>query len=519
MVNHPSMDILLTFTGFHDPYSKGLVGEEELAGPILSLLSVRSFNRIFLFGTPGTRENTTETASVIQQKYPCVGVETKDLALPDPTDYAAIFGELRPAVRKILNRYPAAGYFIAVASGTPQMHACWVLMTVRGELPARILQVRPPKFVTSKAPMVSEVDLSTVALSRDERPQAEFEPEELVCFPMVAHYELALEPRSIQEICAELGLIGDDPAFRRILKSAAYLACAEVPVLILGETGTGKELVAKFIHHLSARCHGPFVPINCAAIPAELMESQFFGHKKGAFTGAVSDFKGKFDQADGGTLFLDELGELPPAMQAKLLRVLEDKMVETLGDKKPHPVNVRIIAATNTDLKRAIEEKRFRKDLYFRLNVGELRLPPLRARRGDISTIALAFLERINRQMKQPRTLSQDALQALQNRKWPGNIRELENVIERSVLLSKAETIDAAGLQFLEPDDQGDDFSFLPEPKEGFSLETFLSSAREQLIRRALELSSGNQSQAARLLGVSAQAISKAVKTFGSASQ
>jgi Nif-specific regulatory protein len=280
-------------------------------------------------------------------------------------------------------------------------------------------------------------------------------------------------------------------------------------ILILGETGTGKELFARFIHRLSNRPSDRFVPINCAAIPKDLVESILFGHKKGAFTGATNDQAGKFDQADRGTLFLDELGELPTATQAKLLRVFEDGLVEPLGDTKAHKVNVRVIAATNQDIGKAIRKGKFREDLYYRLNVGEIQLPPLRERKSDIPKISLYILDRINNTLKIPKRLTPGALSRLQNHSWPGNVRDLENVIERSARLAKQKVLDADDLIISETVTNADTLAALPEPGDNFSLERYLTSARKQLILRALELAKGNGSEAARLLGVTPQAVHK----------
>lgn len=488
------MNILLTFTGFHDPYAVGLVGEEEQPGPILSLVNARSFDQVILFSTPGAEKNTQATKDALQSLYPGLDVEVRDLPLADPTDYVVILRGLRAHVREICENTAQARYFIAVASGTPQMHACWVLLAASGEIPAHILHIRPPRFVSKDHPLVSEVDLTS--------------PD----FPLVRANVGAIEtpdtaPPDMETAIQQLSIVGDHPAFRKVLEIGATLASSDVPILILGETGTGKELFARFVHQLSNRPPDRFVPLNCAAIPKDLVESILFGHKRGAFTGAVNDQTGKFDQANGGTLFLDELAELPLSTQAKLLRILQDGLVEPLGDKKPHKVDVRIIAATNQDIQKAIKQGRFREDLYYRLNIGEIRLPPLRERRSDIPKIALHVLDRINATLKRPKRLSPDALTRLQHHSWPGNVRDLENVIERSVRLARQDVLNADDLLIGEPVSSRDPLAMLPEPYEGFSLEEYLASARKQLILQALETAKGNQSEAARLLGITPQAV------------
>ena len=284
-------------------------------------------------------------------------------------------------------------------------------------------------------------------------------------------------------------------------------------MLILGETGTGKELFAKFVHLLSGRPAERFVPVNCAALPKDLVESILFGHKKGSFTGAIADQTGKFDQANSGTLFLDELGELPLSTQAKLLRVLQDGLIEPIGVKQPHKVDVRIVAATNMDVHKAIGSGQFRNDLYYRLNVGEIHLPALRERRADIPKIALHILDRLNISLRKPKRLSPDALRRLQSHSWSGNVRELENCLERSARLAKNDVLEDDDLLISESIAYADPLAGLPEPSEDFSIEEFMSSARKQLMLKAIDMAEGNQSEAARLLGVTPQAIHKFLQT------
>lgn len=498
------MQILLTFTGFHDPYAVGLIGQEEQPGPILSLVNARTFDRVILFSTPNAEKNTVATVKALRSLHPGLKVEVRDLPLADPTDYRAILRGLRVHLQDICESASQAQFFIAVASGTPQMHACWVLLAASGEIPARILHVRPPRFVSKDRPLVSEVDLSSSEFPLVRANVGVIEPAE------------SLPPADVETALQQLGIVGDHPAVRQALEVAATLANSAAPILVLGETGTGKELFARFIHQLSERPIDQFVPLNCAAIPKDLVESILFGHKRGAFTGAMNDQVGKFDQADGGTLFLDELAELPLPTQAKLLRVLQDGVVEPLGAKKPHKVNVRVIAATNQDVRKAIHQGRFREDLYYRLNVGELKLPSLRDRRSDMPKLALHVLDRVNATLKRPKRLSPDALRRLQQHAWPGNVRDLENVIERSVRLARQEVLEADDLMIGEPIASTDSLDALPEPQEGFSLEGYLTSARKQLLLRALETAKGNQSEAARLLGITPQAVHKFLRKEGS---
>ena len=490
------MDVLLTFTGFHDPYTVGLIGQEEQAGPIISLIKAKIFDRVILFSTPKTDKNTIYTADALKTLYPKITVEVRNIHLEDPTDYISILRGLRPHIHEILENALKSNYFISVSSGTPQMHACWILLAACGEIPAHILNVRPIQFVSKDLPLITEFDLTS--------------PDLPVIRSNICKVETSdIPPPDLDTAIREIGIFGDHPSIRKSLEIGATLAPATVPILILGETGTGKELLARLIHRLSGRELEKFIPVNCAAIPKELFESTLFGHKKGSFTGATTDLIGKFDLANHGTLFLDELAELPVGTQAKLLRVLQDGIVEPIGEKKPHKVDVRIIAATNQDLRKAVREGRFREDLYYRINLGEIHIPPLRERKTDIPKIALYILDRVNSSLRRPKRLSPNALTRLQNHSWPGNIRDLENVIERSVRLARKEILDADDLILSDPVTYADPLSVLPDPHEGFSLEEYLTSARKQLILHALEMSNGNQSEAARLLGISPQAINK----------
>ena len=231
---------------------------------------------------------------------------------------------------------------------------------------------------------------------------------------------------------------------QRLRKTIHKLARSQAPVFICGESGSGKELVAREIHRLGPRAERPFVPVNCGAIPGELMESEFFGHRKGAFTGASQDHTGLFASADGGTLFLDEVAELPLPMQVKLLRAIQERAIKPVGGNRELPVDVRILSATHYDLEQAVHEGRFRQDLYYRLNVIELRVPPLRERRGDIEPLASRILQRISEQWHtEALELTPGAVEALQNHPFPGNVRELENVLERAATLSDGPRIHA----------------------------------------------------------------------------
>ncbi len=496
------MEILLTFTGFHDPFAPTVVEDARRIGPILSVLHKLSFDAVYLFDTPGAHENTLSTIREIKTRFPGIVLNQKSLAkLQNPTDHLGILSYLRKFLPEIVKRHPNAKFTVSLSSGTPAMHACWLLLTADGTIPAKLISGHPPKHLDEEY-RISEVDLAA-----NEFPH--IEPR--VCEPPAAYF--ATTP-DLQTACEELQIVGDDKAFVDALEIAARVARYDSHVLLLGETGTGKEHFAKLIHHLGARPEKPFVIMNCAAAPKELVESMLFGHKKGAFTGASSDQKGEFDNAAGGTLFLDEIAELPPASQSKLLRVLQDGMVKPLGAIKDHKVHVRVVAATNVDISAAIKSKQFRLDLSKRFGV-RISIPPLRKRRGDIVKLATFALERWNRVYGERRKLSRDALEQLQIYPWPGNVRELISTIETSAMMVSGRILKGQDLKFDEPVWNETPEHMLPEPHEGFSLKDYLNNARDGLIRRALELSHGNRSQAGRLLGITPQAVHRYVKETG----
>jgi DNA-binding NtrC family response regulator len=303
------------------------------------------------------------------------------------------------------------------------------------------------------------------------------------------------------------GIVGGTPIMMQLFELLKTVAATASTILITGETGTGKELAARAIHDASPRRHQRFVAMNCSAIPETLLEAELFGHVRGAFTGAVASRQGRLEQAHRGTLFLDEVGTMSAALQSKLLRVLQSREFERVGDSQTVKVDVRVIGATNSDLKRMVQEGTFREDLYYRLNVIPVRVPPLRERRADIPLLAQHFLDRLAADATPPRgriTLSQDAQQALMAFDWPGNVRQLENVIERTFALSPGRTqITSTDLpDDLQPARIVPDGGELLIPDAGIEMDRVVSDFELSLIRRALERTRGNKRQAADLLGV-----------------
>jgi len=327
------------------------------------------------------------------------------------------------------------------------------------------------------------------------------------------HTRLKAENRALR---AELAgrfersrIVGRSPAMLRLLDTVAQVAPSEATVLISGESGTGKEVIAGALHVNSARREGPFVSLNCAAITESLMESELFGHEKGAFTGAERRREGRFQQADGGTLFLDEVSEMPLSMQAKLLRVLQEREFTRVGGDSLLRVDVRVVAATNTHLPDRIAAGRFREDLYYRLNVVALRLPPLRERREDIPLLAQHFLEMFAAKNRSPvKGFSPQAMDRLIRCEWPGNVRELMNAVERAVVLARADYLSAEDFPAIDPAPPA---AAPPAADAGMPL----SAVERTVILDTLAAAGGNKSEAARRLGITRRTLHKKLKTYG----
>ncbi len=309
-------------------------------------------------------------------------------------------------------------------------------------------------------------------------------------------------------------LLGSSPPMQALRKQIAKLARSQAPIYISGESGSGKELVARLIHEQGPRAEQPFVPVNCGAIPSELMESEFFGHRKGSFTGAHEDKPGLFQVANGGTLFLDEVADLPLAMQVKLLRAIQEKSVRAIGGQQEQIVDVRVLCATHKDLNQEVAAGRFRQDLYYRLNVIELRVPPLRERREDIEEIANSVLRRLTESAGEPATLlPPHALAALKGYRFPGNVRELENMLERAYTLCEDDQINTADLRLAEPSRTAEQDG--PSLADIDNLEDYLESIERKLILQALEETRWNRTAAAQRLNLTFRSMRYRLKKLG----
>jgi len=330
------------------------------------------------------------------------------------------------------------------------------------------------------------------------------------------------------------GVVGLCPAMQQIFKLVGKMASSDLTVLIRGESGTGKELLARAIHYNSRRLARPFVAVNCAAIPRDLLESELFGHEKGAFTGASALRRGKFELAEGGTLFLDEIGDMDLGLQAKILRVLQERQFERVGGERPLSADVRVIAATNQDLETAVTQKSFREDLYYRLNVVGINLPPLRGRREDIPLLVSHFLRLFaEEQGEEPKTVSPEALELMLAYDWPGNVRELENAVKRACVLAATSLIlpehlpaalarseesgagSSSSLERMLHQAIGAELQRLKEERDGQIYPHFLVALERPLLLQVLERTRGNQLRAAELLGINRNTLRKKLRELG----
>ncbi|UTF49566.1 sigma-54 dependent transcriptional regulator [Desulfomicrobium sp. ZS1] len=329
------------------------------------------------------------------------------------------------------------------------------------------------------------------------------------------HVRLTRENRDLKKQINQLRetrIIGNSPEIRKVVELIEQVGPSEANVLILGESGTGKELVAQQLHEQSTRCKGPLVKVNCAALPENLLESELFGYVRGAFTGAAQDKPGRFQLAGGGTLFLDEIGELPLTLQAKILRALQERIVEPLGGVTPVSIDVRFIAATNRDLPAMIAAGQFREDLYYRLNVLEIHIPPLRERSEDIPLLVDYLLDKLGRKNNRPiRTVSREFLDALGRHEWRGNVRELENVLERALILCRADTLDLRDL----PDHL---LASAPASRPAHQAqpgESPLEAAERQALEETLRKYAGHRERTAQALGISRRTLQYRLKKYG----
>lgn len=479
----------------------------ESLGPIGQAVSKRSFSHIVLLSN--YKEN--------EEKHFIGWLKTKSSAtilkhhvdLTSPTDFREIYESAVFAINDIKKKHVQRDFHSTyhLSPGTPAMAAVWILLSKTSH---------PAELIESS----SEQGVKTVSLPFDI--SADYVPD-------------ILKPADDEILKMTQGLPPESPEFgaiihrckemKRVIAQARRLAVHDVPVLIQGESGTGKELFARAIHTTSPRKDNPFVAVNCGSIPPELVESEFFGHKKGSFTGAIADREGYFSSADGGTLFLDEIGELPLPAQVKLLRAIQENKISRVGDSKSLNINIRIIAATNRNLIEDVVSGRFREDLFHRIAVGVLYLPPLRDRHGDINPVIDHILESINKKFEgrsgwKHKKLSAGARNLMHQHPWPGNVRELYNTLSRAAILIAGETIEIEDIrEALFPvtrTGQNGDNVMNRSLGNGFSLPDVLSDVARHYLKRAVAESKGNKTKIASLVGLSNyQTVSNWLKKYG----
>ncbi|RKY00007.1 MAG: hypothetical protein DRP54_06215 [Spirochaetes bacterium] len=492
--------ILLTFVGAHDPFNP-----DGTDGPILSYLGTRSFDKIYLFyNTSEYLSRARDLMKHIRKKHRNTDLEFTEIDVSSPTDYEELFRVMTKKVLQIEkeNRDLNPEYFILTDSGTPQMQTCWVLLVASNLFKAHLIQGIPAKFAGG--------------IYRPREINLNFKDFPIVLKPPEIDRlnKILLEEPQLETIQKD-NLIGNEKIFITAKLSALQASKYDITVLLLGETGTGKELFAKLIHNNSIRKDKPFVSVNCSAINVQIAESELFGHKKGAFTGALYDKEGFFGAANGGTIFVDEIGDMPRELQPKLLRVLEDGTYIPVGETKERKTDVRVIAATNKDLHNLVKDGKFRRDLFERLNEYTIQLPPLRERRNDIPLLIQYFLNEWNTKYGESKIIQEDLMPFLLSYPWPGNVRELRNAVMHMCAASQTSKITLSSLPYtivqhfksIKPPP-------LPVeiPTGGINLREILNNIEKEYYKRALELANGNKAKAARLIGIEPPAFRKALR-------
>lgn len=500
-----SPNILVSWIGQTDlNASKGV--KEAGKGPIGQAVTQRSYDHVVLLCNYPKKDAVAFVSWV--EELAAATVQPVFVKLSSPTHFGEIYEAVTGTVRDLLSRYgPTVRLTYHLSPGTPAMAAVWIIVAKTRFAAELIESSREHGVRTATVPFDISAEFVPGVF---DRPDAEL--------TRLATAEVEAAP----EFAA---ILHRSPAMKRVIARAKAAAPRTVPILIEGESGTGKELLARAIHAASPRREKPFIAVNCGAIAGELADSEFFGHKKGSFTGAVADRKGHFEAADGGTLFLDEIGELPLALQVKLLRTLQEGQVTRVGTSTAMAVNVRIIAATNRTLSDEVAAERFREDLYYRLAVAVIRLPALRERRGDLGLLVDHLLAKINRDSAaepawQEKKLAAGARNLLLQQPWPGNVRELTNTLMRLCVWSGGESIteqDVRDMLLPAPGrrDGGDQILHRPLG-EGIDLQKMMADVARHYLERALSEAHNNKSQAAELLKLgSYQTLTNWLKKYG----
>ncbi len=467
------MKIILTFIGDNDCHP-------ERPGPVLSVLDQQSFDKLcILYNHERYLKPAAHISAHCQRQFPKMEVLYQEAPAQNPTDYNIVYPAMYKAVKEILKQDRGAKYTISLTSGTPTMHACWIFLRQGGVIDAELIQI-------SRASEISEITFEL-----DDFPKIQQVDEIKAEMTRLGRENEALKNRL--ELTYDK-TIGQCPEIVKIKEQIRLFADTDIPIFIQGESGTGKELVAEAIHYNSPRKEKPLITVNCGAIPPDLFESEFFGHKKGAFTGATSDKAGKFSLANRGTIFLDEIADLPLTMQVKLLRVLNDGKFTRVGGVKEEKTDVRVISATNKDLREKVSGEDFREDLFYRLVRKQISLPPLRERENDKMMIARHIVEHWNKNKKgdKRKTFDKSAIDLIMKHHWPGNVRQLESALEIAYAYPDSK-ITAENMEII---DIASPANRIQVPDEGVDLNDVLC----QYYDVALKKTDGNRSEAARLL-------------------
>lgn len=482
------MKILIAWIGLSDLRAATSKSDVEL-GPVLSAVKALKFDAVHLLSD--LQPVGTESYLSWLSEKGCSSVFSHQVQLTSPTNHREIYAQANKLILEIRNEAPNAALTFHLSSGTSAMAAIWLLLA-KTRFPAKLIE-------SSVAAGVKEVDVP-FELSAEFSPGVNKTADESLALLMQGLPPASPAFTAIVHRCAEM---------KHTVAKAYRLALRDVPVLIQGESGTGKELFARAIHQASQRSSKPFVAVNCGAIPQELIDSELFGHEKGAFTGAATARAGYFESADGGTLFLDEIGEMPLASQVRLLRVLQEREVTRVGASVAKSINIRVVSATNRTLPEEVREGRFREDLFHRLAVGVIQLPPLRNREGDLNLLIDSLLVAINEEASiQPGYKHKKILVGARNiliqHSWPGNVRELHNVLLRSSIWASGDKITAGDVTeamavMLAPKAETILGRSLEQP---ISLPELISTVSRHYLHRAMSQALGNKTEAARLLGL-----------------
>ncbi len=493
--------------GNRDPY---VDEDRDEFGPILSHLEAYTYSRVCLiYSDIRYLEKAKEVERIAQEETDAPVFKFLGMTLESPIDYEEIYQKLKNVLKAAESALPAgeAANHVLLDPGTPQMQTAWFLLVKSGTFKARLLQGIPPKFAGGVY-KCREIELRGGILPDIVLPQEKPEP------PVQHSAEPGTQDNWIEY--PGFKIYSRDAAFKNTVEQAKNCAGYDINVLLLGETGTGKELLAKLIHACSSRHDGPFVELNCAGLPENLVESELFGHTKGAFTGAGHDRLGLFRAAHGGTIFLDEIGDMPLSLQPKLLKVIEDKKLIPVGSDQTVTVDVRIIAATNIDLRKAVEDGKFRRDLYGRLNEFAVSIPPLRERGDDVIDLAELFLNDWNRKYGTKKVFKDEVLNYLRKYSWPENVRGVQHAVTKMCVAGQGDVIGidqlpAEIISFFNPE-QPLKQPVAGIPEEGVNLKAILWDIEKGYFEEALRMSGGNRERAAKLLGMSGHAFRKACR-------